>query len=213
MRQARRHRHFVPIVSNRMLRSNCTLSNMPAPTADDLLSLAVRHVNAGQSERAVSLCEHALAHQPPHAGVLQLLALLNLKRGFLGPAAEQAQASLALRPGHTATRQVAVDAWFQLALRHQDAREFEAAVAALRSVLQLAPELAEAEVNLGIVLQELGRVDEAMQAYCRAYKLREDTFGRIAHALAAPRVGRVWLRLDDLRADLRTSLQSSVSTV
>jgi hypothetical protein len=42
-----------------------------------------------------------------------------------------------------------------------------------------------------------------MRAYARAYCLREETFGRIAHALATPSVGRLWLRLDDLRAELR----------
>lgn len=174
-------------------------------SVDELLALAVRHVNAGQSERAVMLCELARVHQPPHAGVLQLLALLNLQRGQSAAAVEQAQASLALRPGHAPTLQVAVNAWFERALQLQDVHEYEAATQALRAVLQLAPDRAEAEVNLGIVLQELGRLDEALQAYGRAYRLHEDSFGRIAHALSAAGVGRIWLRLSDLRATLSTA--------
>jgi len=55
------------------------------------------------------------------------------------------------------------------------------------------------------VLQEDGQLDAAMRAYGRAYRLREDTFGRIAHALATPNVGRVWLDLDALGASLRSA--------
>ena len=179
--------------------------NANAASAADLLALAVRHVNAGQSERAVTLCELALVQHAPHAGVLQLLALLNLQRGQLDAATQQAEASLALRPGHAPTLQVAIDAWFGRSLREQDARDFEAAAHALRAVLQLAPDRAEAEVNLGIVLQEMGKLDLALQAYGRAYRLREASFGRIAHALAAASAGRLWLRLDDLRATLRAA--------
>ena len=45
-------------------------------------------------------------------------------------------------------------------------------------------------------------MDEAMRAYGRAYRLREDCFGRVAHALAAANVGRLWLNLDVLRNTL-----------
>ena len=65
------------------------------------------------------------------------------------------------------------------------------------------PARAEVEVNLAIVLQEAGRMDEALRAYGRAYRLREDSFGRIAHALSAAPVGRLWLDLDVLRHALR----------
>jgi len=97
------------------------------------------------------------------------------------------------------------DAWFRLSLVRQDLGDFDGAIDALHRVLALTPHHAEAEVNLGIVLQETGRIDDAMQAYGRAYRLREDTFGRIAHALSTPRVGRLWLDLDTLRAALRAA--------
>ena len=174
-------------------------------TAEELLGLAIRHVNAGQGERARLLCEHALATHAPHAGVLQLLALLNLQRGQPALACEQAQASLALRPDHPQTVSLCADAWFQLSLTRQDGHDLDGAADALRQVLRLSPGRAEAHVNLGIVLQDGGQADAAMREYGRAYRLREDTFGRIAHALATPNVGRVWLRLDDLRAALRAA--------
>jgi cytochrome c-type biogenesis protein CcmH/NrfG len=72
-------------------------------------------------------------------------------------------------------------------------------------VLRVSPPRAEVEVNLGIVLQEAGCMDEALRAYGRAYRLHESTFGRIAHALSTAPTGRLWLNLDDLRAVLRTA--------
>ena len=114
-------------------------------------------------------------------------------------------ASLALRPGHPPTVRVAADAWFEVSLKRHAKNDLAGEANALREVLRLVPERVEAEVNLGIALQDDGEIDEAMRAYGRAFRLREDTFGRIAHALATPNVGRLWLDLDALRAALRAT--------
>ena len=200
-------------------------------TVEELLGLALRHVNAGQRARARLLCEHALAAFAPHAAVHQLLAVLDLQQGEAARAREHAATSLALRPDHPPTLMLAgeaaraagdlaealqfferavallpqhAEAWFQIGLVRQDLRDLKGAAAAFQRVLELSPR-AEVEVNLGIVLQEAGRFDDAMRAYGRAYRLRDDTFGRIAHALATPNVGRLWLNLDDLREALRSA--------
>jgi len=174
-------------------------------SVEELLGLAIRHVNAGQRDRARLLCEQAVMAHPPHAAVQQLLAVLSLQEGNAAAAVELAKTSLALRPGHAPTVRVAADAWFQLSLVCHDRGDLAGEAQALREVLRLAPERVEAEVNLGIALQEVGETDEAMRAYGRAYQAREDTFGRIAHALAAANVGRLWLSLDELRAALRNA--------
>ena len=200
-------------------------------TIEELLGLALRHVNAGQRERARLLCEHALAAFAPHAAVHQLLAVLDLQQGEVAAARENAAISLVLRPDHVPTLLLAGDAaraagaqaealpffeyavalvpeqaeaWFQIGLVRQDLHDLEGAAAAFQRVLELTPR-AEVEVNLGIVLQEAGMFVEAMRAYGRAYRMRDDTFGRIAHALATPNVGRLWLNLDDLREALRSA--------
>ena len=197
---------------------------------DSLLALAIGHVNAGRREQARAVCALAQSTHPAHPAVLQLLALLALQDGDSQAARRCAEASLALRPGHSPTlllagqaqhacgalhaalhsfEQLAAttprdpQAWFQIALVRQDLRDLHGAEAALQRVLQLAPHRADALVNLGIVLQEQGQLDAALQAYGRAYVLREDTFGRIAHALVSASVGRLWLDLDALRATLR----------
>ena len=159
----------------------------PTPgSAEHCLALAIQHVNAGQPGRAKVLCEHALAAHPPDAAVLQLLAVLCLKEGELERARLSIAHSLELRPDHAPLRRVAGD------VAH--AQGF---------ALALGPPRAEVEVNLGVVLQDAGRIDEAMRAYGRAWRLNEDTFGRIAHALSAANVGRLWLDLDTLRETLR----------
>jgi tetratricopeptide (TPR) repeat protein len=204
----------------------------PSASVEQLLDLAIRHVNAGQRERARVLCEQADVAHPPHPAVRQLLAVLSLLDGDVVQARHHAEASLALRPDHVPTLVVAgtaqhqgghwpvalrtleravaldpghADGWFQLALVQHDLRDLEAAAQSLRCVLRLAPDRVDAATNLGIVLQDSGRIDAAMRAYGRAYRLREDSFGRIAHALAAASNGRLWLDLDALRATLRAT--------
>ncbi|MEP6873248.1 MAG: tetratricopeptide repeat protein [Burkholderiales bacterium] len=172
-------------------------------SVEELLVLAIRHVNAGRPDHARMLCEQAAATHPPHPAVQQLLAVISLQEGDAAAAAELAVASLALRPDHAPTMRVAADAWFQLSLARHESGDLAGEAQALREVLGLAPERVEAEVNLGIVLQDSGQIDEAMRAYGRAYRAREDTFGRIAHALSASNVGRLWLSLEDLRVALR----------
>jgi len=174
-----------------------------APPVEALLALAIQHVNAGRCDEARALCEHALARHPPHPAVYQLLAVLALQQNDAASAQQHAETSLTLRPNHGPTQQTAGEAWFQLSLQRHEARDQDGEIEALQRVLQWMPQRAEAFVNLGIALQEQGRIDEAMTAYGRAWRLRpEDTFGRIAHALATPGSGRMWLKLDDLRAAL-----------
>lgn len=204
----------------------------PAISVEAFLELAIRHVNAGQLARARVLCEQADAAYPAHPAVRQLLAFVSLLENDPLQACRHAEASLALRPDHLPTLLVAgkaqrrcgqsphalqsfervvalapehADAWFELALVRQDLRDLDGAALALRRVLEITPDRAEAEVNLGIVLQDGGRIDDAMRAYGRAFRQREDCFGRIAHALAAAPLGRLWLDLDVLRATLRTT--------
>lgn len=202
---------------------------MPAPQIADLVALAIRLVNANQPARARIVCEQAVAAWPAHPAVHQLLAVLDMQAGQPASALSQATLSLRLRPDHVPTllvqgdaalalrdlpaasqaleRAVALapdnaDAWFKAALVRQDLRDLDGAAAALERVLAAHPQRVDALVNLGIVLQESGRLDDALRAYGRAYRLHAPTFGRIAHALATPNVGRLWLDLEDLRAEL-----------
>jgi tetratricopeptide (TPR) repeat protein len=93
--------------------------------------------------------------------------------------------------------------WFDLGLVRQDLRDYAGAATAYREALDTKPDYAEAALNLGIVLQEAGDLDRAMDAYVAAYRLRPQTFGAIAMALTSASHGRLWL--DEAR--LRRSLE------
>ena len=71
-----------------------------------------------------------------------------------------------------------------------------------RRALELRPDFAEAAVNLGTCHQESGDMAAAKMAYRLALRLRPDTFGRVAQALAAAPMGEVWLDLAALRHSL-----------
>ena len=60
----------------------------------------------------------------------------------------------------------------------------------------------EAALNLGVALQELGELEPALDAYALAYRLRPDSFGRIAQSLVSGRVGALWLDPARLRQRL-----------
>ena len=212
------------------------------------------------------MCQAVAVLYADSPAVLQLLAVLSLKRDDPKQASSYAMASLALRSHHVPTLLVAGDAarllgareaanthyaqahaiqpdrpdislisgiaqyqcgqlhralnalencvriapaladgWFHLALVRQDLHDLPGAILALNRVLQVSPDRVDALVNLGIALQASERMVEAIQVYGRAYRLQPESFGRIAHALAAGNVGRIWLHLDDLRSELLVS--------
>lgn len=93
-------------------------------------------------------------------------------------------------------------AWFTLGLLCQDLGDPGAAVPAFRGALAARPGFHEAAFNLGVALQEAGDLDAALDAYARAWRLRPDSLGRIAQALASPRAGRLWLHPSALQRDL-----------
>lgn len=92
--------------------------------------------------------------------------------------------------------------WFDLALVRQDLKDRTGAIAAYRRALERRPDLAEAAVNLGILLQDGADMDAAWAAYCSAYRAKPSTFGMIATALTSAPHGRLWLDREALRRAL-----------
>jgi tetratricopeptide (TPR) repeat protein len=92
--------------------------------------------------------------------------------------------------------------WFDLGLARQDLRDYAGSAAAYRKAIEIKPDHAEAALNLGVVLQESGDVDNAMRAYAEAYKLRPSSFGTIAMALTSGSRGKLWLDETALRRSL-----------
>ena len=101
-----------------------------------------------------------------------------------------------------AANEAPASVWFDLGLARQDLRDYQGSAAAYRKAIEIKPDHAEAAVNLGVVLQEGGDMDEAMRAYAQAYRLRPQSFGTIAMALTSGSLGRLWLDEAALRRSL-----------
>jgi Flp pilus assembly protein TadD len=78
------------------------------------------------------------------------------------------------------------------------------AAEAYRKALEQRSDDAEAAVNLGIVLQDMGDMDDAIAAYRTAYSLRPDTLGAIAMSLTSAPRGRLWLDRQALQRTLKS---------
>ena len=153
----------------------------------------------GDLPAALKHHEHAWRRTPERADASTALGLSLRAAGRMAEAGQALAHAVTLDPAR-------IDAWFALALVRQDLHDYAGAEKALRRLLKIAPPRAEVELNLGIVLQESGQFDEAMKAYGRAFRINPVTFGRIAHALATPNTGCLWLDLDDLRTALTVPL-------
>lgn len=81
---------------------------------------------------------------------------------------------LVLRPAETTAPHDPLQSRFDTALRLLQQRRFEEAVAAWQQVLQAAPRLPEAHVNLGFALLGAGRAADARAAFDRATQLRPE---------------------------------------
>ncbi len=93
-------------------------------------------------------------------------------------------------------------AWFALGLVCQDQGDAAPAIAAFQAALAAQPGFHEAAFNLGVALQEARRLHDALDAYAAAWRLRPDSLGRIAQALASPASGRIWLHPGALQREL-----------
>ena len=183
---------------------------------------------AGDFDRALSHLDQAIALAPPREAFVEKARTLD--QAGLRPQARQAwNAILDAVPGHVeaaarlgrlawedgeialaakllerATQtEVSASVWFDLGLVRQDLHDDAGAAIAYRKAIDLKPDHAEATFNLGVVLQEAGRLDDAMRAYAQAYRLRPSSFGQIAMALTSASHGGLWLD----EAALRRALQ------
>ena len=186
----------------KLLCEHALAAHPPHPALLQLLALLC--LKEGDLARARLSIAQSLELRPDHAPSVRVAGDVAHAQGLALAANGDALAAARCLSQAVAWVPANVEAWFALALALHDLRELTGAEAALHRVLALVPPRAEVEVNLGVVLQDAGRIDEAMRAYGRAYRLNEDSFGRIAHALSAANVGRLWLDLDALRETLRS---------
>jgi len=207
-------------------RVEASLAKRPDNAAARLL--AARLARADQDfDRALSHLDSAIAIAPQREAFIEKARTLD--QAGLRPQARQAwSAILDVVPGHAeaaarsgrlawedgetalaakfleraAGKDAPVSVWFDLGLIRQDLRDHAGAAVAYRKSIELKGDHAEATFNLGVALQESGDLDGAMRAYGQAYRLRPESFGRIAMALTSASHGRLWLDETALRRAL-----------
>lgn len=158
--------------------------------------LAPLHPAAARAAFERAGAAYAMADaRAPTAEVAYRIGVVRRQSGDPAAASSALERATALDPAHAA-------AWFLLGLLRQDAHELDGAAQAFRRVLTASPDHHEAAFNLAVVLQEAGDVEAALDQYARAWRLRPDSFGRIAQALVSPAVGRLWLQPGALMRDL-----------
>lgn len=161
LRQAGRHAEAATL---------CAALLQDEPGNADALHLAGLLVyENGESERALSLIESAVAVAPMHVAALTDLGGLLTRAGRLDEAAVCFQRALAQDGNNPA-------ALFNLGCTQQAQRQFDAALESYRSALAHSPGNLDILCNIGACLQELNRPAEAAATYRAAIALQPGDF-------------------------------------
>lgn len=117
--------------------------------------------------------EEALSLDPDHAAAHHWLGVMFARDpSRYADAARHVERALALDPAIP-------DGWMDLGTVHYLTRDFAKAAACFRAALAAAPDSAMAHANLGIVLKEAGRIEEALDHLRRAYALAPEAEGTL----------------------------------
>jgi tetratricopeptide (TPR) repeat protein len=197
----------------------------------EILTLGLRHHQAGQLPQAEQLYRQILQADPRHADALHLLGVLISQGGRDDLAIAYIQQALAVKPNVAVFHnnlgfslqalgrldeaafhyQQAVSLKPDFAGAHNNlgnvlrarARREEAAHC-YRQALHYQPDYAEAHNNLGVVLQEQGRLDDAVICHRQALRLRPDfidAFNNLGVALQSQK------KLDEAKSILEQALR------
>ncbi|MGI4747365.1 MAG: tetratricopeptide repeat protein [Janthinobacterium lividum] len=163
----------------------------------------------GRTDASLIAIERGLRSLPARTAADQasrarhLLGRALLASGQDGEALAVFEQAVALDPAFA-------EAWYSLALLHQDHGRHAAAAASYRSALNARPDFHEAALNLGVALGECGLIEDALDAYAQALALRPASFGRIAQSLVSGRTGLMFLDPGRLRANLTARVRPVV---
>lgn len=181
---------------------------------------------AGRESEAAEAYRRALETQPPYPPAQHNLALILGRRGQWPEAAELLRAALAQAPGfHAARRQLGwalrrlgreeeargcfdallaadandIETRRALADMDMDACRYADAAEQLGRCLTIAPGDAKAALALGSCLQELGRVDEALEHYRQLLRRDRSHYYEVVKKLTSASTGRYWVNAAELR--------------
>ena len=179
-----------------------TVAAAMAPSHPEVLHLQANlDAMHGRYVEAVTALQQAMRQRPNDPLILNSLGLVLRRTGRLEDATQAFRHALKLDSRLAGT-------WFNLALVHAALSEFDQAMAALRTVLQLSPDFHNARTMLADLLKEEGSAEDARALYrevlarqplsgmawlglsnVKAIPLQADDARKIEAALADPRTG------------------------
>jgi tetratricopeptide (TPR) repeat protein len=130
-------------------------------------------------ESALSCFEEVLRHDPDYAAAHHWLGVIFARDASrYADAARHIERALAIDP-------TIPDGWMDLGTVHCFRRDFHKAATCFRTALATAPDSAIAHANLGIVLKETGRLEEALDHLRRAHALAPEAEGNLRNLVVA----------------------------
>jgi tetratricopeptide (TPR) repeat protein len=154
-------------------------------------NLGIAQHQTGRVEAAASSLERATRLQPGLAKAEHNLGVLRGEQGRLEDAERHLRRALAADPAYA-------KAWLELGRIRLALGAMEDAQTCLRH----AGPLPEAQLTLGLCLQESGAVDEALAVYRAALGRDPALYGAVVKNLTSAAKGCLWLRLRDFRRAL-----------
>ena len=165
-----------------------SLSDLVATSGRNKRAKAVQYFRDGLSflskddcEKALPYFEKAVESDNNYAEAWAQTGFCREKLGRHGEAIEASRKAVSLRPS--------AESYFNLGLAHYYLKQYREAAENYRNAIKLDPfNAADAHYALGLVYRDWGRVDEEIQAYKQAIKLKPD------YVSAYERLGSRYLR-------------------
>lgn len=137
------------------------MESSSAPTnLQALLQTAIARHQAGQLPQAEQLYRQILQQQPQHPEALCLLGVIACQRGNLDDGIALCRQALVLRPEYVQAREN-----LYLALWKRGREMIEEAINGYNQIINFQPNTLQAYANLGAILQDQGKEDQAIVFY------------------------------------------------
>jgi len=202
------------------VKGNPATAGVP-PAVAALFGAAVAHHQAGRLAEAEACCRRVLVAEPSHADAMHLLGVIALQVGRHDVAVDLIRRAIRLNASNPNYFSDLGNACFAQGNACFAQGNLEAAVAACREVIRLAPDDAATHCNLGTALSRLGKLDGAVAAYHEALRIKPDyakAHGCLGTALyeqskheAAVAAYRVALRINPDDATTHCNLGTALS--
>jgi tetratricopeptide (TPR) repeat protein/capsular polysaccharide biosynthesis protein len=125
------------------------------------------HLDRGEWEQVVDLCQQAIATDPDGVDFYPYLARAYAQQGKFAPAISAYRKTLGTRINQA-------EIYAELGLLHSKQKDSRQAAWHYKQALKLRPDWAELQYNLAVVLHQMGNWQEAIAAYQQVIKIKSD---------------------------------------